>query len=149
MNLKEKINEELKSAMKSGDKLRLETVRSIRAVILEYEKSGKGELNNEAEELNILNSLAKKRKEAADIYRSANRPELCEKEESELKIIMEFLPAQLTQDDINNKVKEIAEANSISKGGEFSKLMPAVMKELKGKADGSLIKKAVEEYLRG
>lgn len=51
MNLKEKINEELKSAMKSGDKLRLETIRSIRATILEYEKSGKGELNNEARSL--------------------------------------------------------------------------------------------------
>ncbi|GAB1348408.1 GatB/YqeY domain-containing protein [Ignavibacteriales bacterium] len=149
MNLKEKINEELKSAMKSGDKLRLETIRSIRAVILEYEKSGKGELNNEVEEINMLNSIAKKRKEAADIYRTANRPELCEKEESELKIIMEFLPAQLTAEDIANKVNEIAALNSIPKGGEFSKLMPSVMKELKGKADGALIKKAVEEYLRG
>ncbi len=149
MNLKEKINEELKAAMKSGDKLRLETIRSIRATILEYEKSGKGELNNETEEFNILNSAAKKRKEASDIYKAANRIDLYEKEESELKIIMEFLPKQLTAEDILQKVTEIAAANSIDKGGEFSKLMPAVMRELKGKADGSLIKKSVEDFLRG
>lgn len=149
MSLKEKINDELKVAMKSGDKLRLETIRSIRATILEYEKSGKGELSNEADELNLLNSAAKKRKEAADIYKAANRVDLYEKEENELKIIMEFLPKQLTAEDILQKVCEVAAANAIEKGGEFSKLMPAVMRELKGKADGSLIKKAVEDFLRG
>ncbi|GMU87854.1 MAG: hypothetical protein AMXMBFR49_00620 [Chlorobiota bacterium] len=149
MSLKDKINEELKNAMKSGDKLRLETIRSIRAGILEYEKSGKGELQNETDEQNLLNSMAKKRKEAMDIYRTAGRNDLADKEERELAIISEFLPKQLSNDEIALKVGEIAAANSIAKGGEFSKLMPAVMRELKGKADGALIKKAVEEYLRG
>lgn len=149
MSLKDKINEELKQAMKSGDKLRLETIRSIRAGILEYEKSGKGELQNETDEQNLLNSMAKKRKEAMDIYRSAGRTDLANKEEKELAIISEFLPKQLTVEEIAAKVAEVATANSIAKGGEFSKLMPAVMKELKGKADGGLIKKAVEEFLRG
>lgn len=149
MSLKDKINEELKHAMKSGDKLRLETIRSIRAGILEYEKSGKGELQNETDEQNLLNSMAKKRKEAMDIYRTAGRSDLADKEEQELAIISEFLPKQLSIEEIDLKVGEIAAANSIAKGGEFSKLMPAVMRELKGKADGALIKKAVEEYLRG
>lgn len=149
MSLKDKINEELKNAMKSGDKLRLETIRSIRAGILEYEKSGKGELQNETDEQNLLNSMAKKRKEAMEIYRTAGRNDLADKEEQELAIISEFLPKQLSSEEITLKVGEIAVANSIAKGGEFSKLMPAVMRELKGKADGALIKKAVEEYLRG
>lgn len=149
MSLKDKINEELKSAMKSGDKLRLETIRSIRAAILEYEKSGKGELQNEIEEQNLLTSMAKKRKEAMEIYRTAGRNDLADKEEQELAIISGFLPKQLTSEEITLKVAEIAASNGIEKGGEFSKLMPAVMKELKGKADGSLIKKAVEEFLRG
>lgn len=149
MSLKDKINEELKNAMKSGDKLRLETIRSIRAGILEYEKSGKGELQNETDEQNLLNSMAKKRKEAMEIYRTAGRNDLADKEEQELAIISEFLPKQLSSEEISLKVGEIAVANSIAKGGEFSKLMPAVMRELKGKADGALIKKAVEEYLRG
>ncbi len=149
MSLKDKINEELKNAMKSGDKLRLETIRSIRAGILEYEKSGKGELQNETDEQNLLNSMAKKRKEAMEIYRTAGRNDLADKEEQELAIISEFLPKQLSSEEITLKVGEIAVANSIANGGEFSKLMPAVMRELKGKADGALIKKAVEEYLRG
>ncbi len=149
MSLKDKINEELKNAMKSGDKLRLETIRSIRAGILEYEKSGKGELQNETDEQNLLNSMAKKRKEAMEIYRTAGRNDLADKEEQELAIISEFLPKQLSSEETTLKVGEIAVANSIANGGEFSKLMPAVMRELKGKADGALIKKAVEEYLRG
>ncbi len=149
MSLKDKINEELKSAMKSGDKLRLETIRSIRAAILEYEKSGKGELQNETEEQNLLSSMAKKRKEAMDIYRTAGRNDLADKEEQELAIISGFLPKQLSSVEIAGKVAEIASFAGIEKGGEFSKLMPAVMKELKGKADGSLIKKAVEDFLRG
>ena len=128
MSLKDKINEELKSAMKSGDKLRLETIRSIRAAILEYEKSGKGELKNEVEEQNLLTSMAKKRKEAMEIYRTAGRNDLADKEEQELTIISEFLPKQLTPEEITGKVAEIAASSGMEKGGEFSKLMPAVMK---------------------
>ena len=147
MVLKEKINEDLKYAMKSGDKLRLETIRSIRALILEFEKSGTGkELNNE-EEIKLLSSAAKKRKDSIEQYRNAGREDLASKEEKELNIIQEYLPEQLTGEEVLNEVTKVAENIGASSKEDFSKLMPQVMKLLKGKADGKIVKSVVEHYL--
>lgn len=147
MALKDKINEDLKSAMKSGDKLRLTTIRSIRALILEFEKSGKGKELNEEEEIKLLNSAAKKRKDSIEQYRNAAREDLAEKEEEELKIILEYLPKQLSEEEIFSEVKKIAvEINAKSKE-DFPKLMPLAIKTLKGKADGKIIKNVVEKIL--
>ncbi|NMB83058.1 MAG: GatB/YqeY domain-containing protein, partial [Ignavibacteria bacterium] len=109
MNLKEKINDELKSAMKSGDKLRLETIRSIRALILEFEKSGSSKELAPEDEIKMLTSAAKKRKESIEQFQNAGRNELAEKEIQELKIIEEFLPKQLSNEEIFAEVKKMAD----------------------------------------
>lgn len=147
MNLKDKINEDLKTAMKSGDKLRLETVRSIRALILEFEKSGTGKELNADEELKLLTSAAKKRKDSIEQYRNAKREDLASKEEAELKILQEYLPKQMSEEEIKEIIKNIAETVGAKTKEDFPKLMPQVMKELKGKADGKLVKNMVEKYL--
>lgn len=147
MNLKEKINEDLKAAMKSGDKLRLETIRSIRALILEFEKSGTSKEFNEEEEIKLLSSAVKKRKDAIEQYRAANREDLAAKEESEMNIILEYLPKQLTEDEILERIKLIADEIGAKSKEDFPKLMPAAMKELKGKADGKVVKSMVEKIL--
>lgn len=147
MNLKDKINEDLKNAMKSGDKLRLETVRSIRALILEFEKSGSGKELNQEEEIKLLSSAAKKRKDSIEQYKNAGRDDLASKEESELKIIQEYLPKQLNEEEINEIIKTIALKIGAYSKEDFSKLMPQVMKELKGKADGKIVKTKVEKFL--
>ena len=147
MNLKDKINEDLKTAMKSGDKLRLETIRSIRALILEFEKSGTGKELNAEEEIKLLSSAAKKRKDAIEQYQLAKREDLASKEENELKIIQQYLPKQLTEEEIKTEVKKIAESIGAKTKEDFPKLMPLVMKELKGKVDGKIVKAAVESYL--
>src|SRR4030065_2601806 len=100
MNLTEKINNDLKDAMKSNDNVRLQTIRSIRALILEFEKSGTGKKLNEEEEIKLLSSAAKKRKEAIEEYLKAGRNDLASIEEAELKIIMSYLPKQLSMDEI-------------------------------------------------
>ena len=100
MSLKEKINQDLKDAMRSGDKIRLETIRSIRALILEFEKSGSGKELNSEEEIKMLTTAAKKRKESIEQFRNGGRNELAEKEEAELKIVEEYLPKQLSLDEI-------------------------------------------------
>jgi uncharacterized protein YqeY len=147
MNLKDKINEDLKAAMKSGDKTRLTTVRSIRALILEFEKSGSGkELSNE-EEIKLLSGAAKKRKDSIEQFKNAGRNDLADKEEEELNILMSYLPKQLSQEEIDAEVKKIAEEINAKSKEDFPKLMPEVMKQLKGKADGKLVKKSVENYL--
>lgn len=147
MALKEKINEELKAAMKSGDKLRLETIRSIRALILEFEKSGIDRELNEEDEIKMLNTAVKKRKEASEQFRNAGKIELAEKEDSEMKILLEFLPKQLTEEEIIAEVKRIAIDLQATGKEHFPVLMPAVMKVMKGKADGKIVRSAVEKAL--
>jgi uncharacterized protein YqeY len=147
MNLSEKINADLKDAMKSGDKVRLQTLRSIRALILEFEKSVSGKKFNEEEEIKLLSTAAKKRKESIEEYNKAGREDLANKEEAELKVIMSYLPKQLTEDEIIAEVKKLSESLNARTKADFPKLMPAAIKELKGKADGKSIKNVVEKIL--
>lgn len=147
MNLKEKINQDLKDAMKSGDKTRLAVVRSIRALILEFEKSGTSKELTPEEEIKMLSTAAKKRKDSIEQFRNAGRNDLAETEEAELKILMNYLPKQLDENDIKNEVEKLALQIGAKTKDDFSKLMPLVMKELKGKADGKIVKSVVENYL--
>ena len=147
MNLKEKVNEDLKEALKSGDKIRLQTIRSIRALILEFEKSGSGKEFNEEEEIKLLSSAAKKRKESIEQYKNAGRNDLAQNEEAELNIIMGYLPKQLDEKEIENKIREIAKELGAETKADFGKLMSAAMKELKGRADGKVVKLIVEKVL--
>lgn len=147
MNLKDKINEDLKSAMKSGDKLRLETIRSIRALILEFEKSGTGKEFTPDEELKMLNGAVKKRRDSIEQFTLAGRTELAQKEEAELKILISYMPKQLTEEEVYLEVKRIAEEIGAKGKGDFPKLMPKAAQLLKGKTDGKIVKAAVDKYL--
>jgi len=147
MNLKEKISDNLNKAMKSGDKIRTSTLRSIRALILEFEKSGQNREMNSEDELKMLTTAAKKRKESIEQFRNGGRNELAEKEEAELKIIQEFLPAQLSEDEIFVKIKTIAKEIGAIDKSHFSLLMPKAVLALKGQADGKVIKGIVEKVL--
>jgi uncharacterized protein YqeY len=147
MNLTEKINQDLKEALKSKDQTKLQTIRSIRALILEFEKSGADKKLNEEEEIKLLSSAAKKRKEAMEEFRKAGRDDLALTEEAELNIIMSYLPKQLSLEEIISIVKTLAEESGAKMKADFPKLMPLAIKALKGKADGKLVKEAVEKVL--
>lgn len=148
MTLIDKISEDLKVAMKSGDKLRLETLRTIKAGFLEkqVEKRPNGGISNE-DEISVLISAAKKRKESIEIFRNAGRNDLADQEEKELGIIQEYLPKQLSsveiEEIVRNKIIEIGAVGA----RDFGKVMPNVMKELKGKADGKLVQETVKKLL--
>jgi uncharacterized protein YqeY len=147
MNLKESIDQDLKIAMKSGDKIRLSVVRSIRALILEFEKSGASKELTPEEEIKMLSTAAKKRKESIEQFGNAGRSDLVENEEAELKIFMNYLPKQLDENEIKSEVQRLASEIGAKTKDDFSKLMPLVMKELKGKADGKIVKSIVENLL--
>jgi uncharacterized protein YqeY len=147
MKLKDKITDDLKSAMKSKDKIRLETVRSIRALILEHEKSGAEKELTPEQEINLLTSAAKKRAESIEQFSNANRNDLADKEKAELAIIQEYLPKQLSEEEIIAEVKAIAQEIGAVDKSHFAKLMPAAIKKLKGSADGKAVKSAVEKVL--
>jgi len=147
MNLKEKINADLKEAMKAKDKIKLATVRSIRALILEHEKSGAATELSVDDELKMLTSAAKKRRESIEQFENAGRNDLAEKEKAELEIIVKYLPKQLSEQEIENEVSRIAQEVGATTKADFPKLMPLAVKHLKGKADGKLIRIAVEKIL--
>lgn len=147
MNLVDKINIDLKDALKAGDKLRLKTIRSIRALILEFEKSGTDKEFDAEEEIKLLSSAAKKRRESIEEYRKAGREDLASIEKAELNVIIEYLPKQLAEEEIETEVKAIAEEIGASGKADFPKLMQASIKKLKGQAEGRAIKSVVEKVL--
>lgn len=147
MSLKEKIAEDMKTAMKAGEKLRLETLRGIRAGMLEFEKSGADKEMSADDEMKLLITAAKKRREAMDIYSQNNRPELAEKEAAELAIIQQYLPQQLSREDIVSRVDQVITEVGAAGPQDINKVIPILMKEMKGKADGKLVQEVVKEQL--
>jgi len=145
--LKESINTQIKDAMKSGDKLRLETLRSIRAGIIEFDKSGVNREMNSEDEINILTYQMKKRKDAAEQYANAGRNDLAEKERKELDIIQEFLPKQLSRKEITEFVEKLILLAGAKDMSDIGKIMGPAMTELRGKADGKIVNEIVRSKL--
>lgn len=149
MNLEQRINEDLKTAMKAGDKVRIDALRSLRAAIIEFNKSGSETGLTPEIELKILNNAAKKRKDAIELYKTASRPDLLEKEEAELAIIQEYLPQMMSEEEIRSFVAQKIQQVGASSMKDMGKVMGPTMKELAGRADGSLVQKIVKELLEG
>lgn len=148
MTFEQKINEDLKEAMKSGDKIRLETLRSLRASIIEFNKSGTDKIMSEEDAQKILLNASKKRKDAIDMYRQAGRQDLLKKEESELAIIASFLPEQMSEDQVIHALKGIIQQAGAEGPKDMGKVMGLAMKELRGKADGNLVQQCVKQLLQ-
>ncbi|KAA0211922.1 GatB/YqeY domain-containing protein [Ignavibacteria bacterium CHB1] len=149
MNLKDKINDELKKAMLAKDQTRLDTLRSIRSEILMMDKSGLGREMNEEEELQLLNKQAKMRRDSIEQFKDGGREELAANEAAQLKVIEEFLPKQLSREEAEKVISAIVDGFETPVMADFGKIMGAVMKELKGKVDGKLVQELVKSKLGG
>ncbi|MEO0988655.1 MAG: GatB/YqeY domain-containing protein [Cyanobacteria bacterium J06639_14] len=152
MSLKDRITDDIKAAMKARDKVRLETVRSIKKVIIEKESTvrakGQEELNAE-QEIEILTQLAKQRKDAIAQYTNAGREDLAAKESAELTILEEYLPAQLSDAEVESIIDELITKTGASSPKDMGKVMGPAMKELKGRADGGKVQALVKAKLAG
>ena len=152
MSLKDRISDEIKAAMKAKDKVRLETVRSIKKVIIEKESllraSGQTKLT-ETQELEVLTQLAKQRKDAIAQYTQAGREDLAEKEAAELTIIQAYLPAQLSDAEIEAIIDDLIAKTGAASPKDMGKVMGPAMKELKGRADGAKVQAVVKAKLAG
>lgn len=147
MNLEQKINEELKTAMKSGLKDRMDAIRAIRSAIIEFNKSGVGREMTEEDAIKLLNVQAKRRRDAMDMYEKAGRPELFDKEKAELDVIQEFLPKQFSDEEVFETVKSVIAEIGATGMKDMGKAMGASMKALAGKTDGNKVQAAVKEIL--
>lgn len=148
MNLFDKVSEDIKDAMRAKDKVKLEALRGVKKEFIEAKtaKDGDGELTDEAA-IKILQKMVKQRRDSADIYTSQNRPELAEKELEEVVAIEAYLPKQLSQDELDAKLKDIISQVGASGPADMGKVMGAATKALAGLAPGKAISDTVKKLL--
>lgn len=150
MSLEQTINTAITTAMKAKDEVRLRTLRAVKAAIL-LEKTAEGASGDltEATEQKLLTKMAKQRRDSLDIFTTQNREDLAAKEREELTIIEEFLPKQLSAEELAAEVKKIIEQVGAAGPGDMGKVMGTASKQLAGKADGKAISEAVKSILSG
>ena len=163
MMLKETIQLNIKKAMIAKDALTVSVLRMIMAAVFNKEKEKRNKLSKSEEELEkldelskltdeeileVISSEAKKRKDSIEQYEKGDRNDLAEQEKKELEILMEYMPKQMDEDEIRKIVKSKIEELGVSNSQETGKVMGAVMPEFKGKADGNIVSKIVQEELR-
>ncbi len=148
MSLKAKIDNDIKEAMKSREKERLLALRDIKKMILmeETKAGGTGELT-EDEGMKILQKAVKQRKDSAEVYRQQDRPDLLEKEELEIAVIEAYLPKQLSEAEIEEKLKVIIAEVGAASPADMGKVMGAATKLMAGVADGKTISVLTKKLL--
>ena len=146
MSLKDKLLSDMQEAMKSRDSVKLATVRSVISAVKNQEIDSKEELDEE-EIFTLVSREIKKRKEAAALYEKGGRPELKDKEIQEMEILQTYLPEQVSEEDLRERIQEVIAETGAEGMQDFGKIMKTLVPEFKGKADNALIKELTNEYL--
>ena len=148
MSLQNQVMEEIKAAMKAKDTVALESLRAIKsALLLAQTEKGAGSEMSDAEEIKLIQKLVKQRKESAAIFKEQGREDLAEPELAQVAVIEKFLPAQLSEDEIEKVVVQIIASTGASSMKDMGKVMGMVSKELAGQADGKTISGIVRAKL--
>jgi|TARA_B110000116_G_scaffold251168_1_gene246057 uncharacterized protein YqeY len=147
MTLQEKLQQDLKDSMRSGDTARRDVIRFLRSAIHNQEIASQGELDDEGV-IAVLSKQALQRRDSIELFKEGNRLDLVEKEEVQLVIICEYLPTQLTEEEISVLVHAAVEATGATGPKDMGKVMGQLMPDVKGKADGRSVSRIVQELLR-
>lgn len=147
MSLKARLNDDMKLAMKSQDKFRLSVIRMVRSAILNVEIDKKAELSDD-EVLVVLNREVKQRNDSLQEFKNANREDLASKTEREIAILMEYMPQQLSREELEALVQEAVTETGASSKKDMGKIMQYLMPKIQGRADGKLVNQIVQQYLQ-
>lgn len=148
MTLFDQISEDIKAAMKARDKVRLETLRNIKKVFLEAKTApGANDTIENADALKILQKLAKQGRETAQTYIDNNRQDLADEELAQAKVIEEYLPKPLSEEEIEKEVKDIIAQTGAQGMKDMGKVMGMASKKMAGRADGRAISTIVKKLL--
>ncbi|WP_239617422.1 GatB/YqeY domain-containing protein [Cohnella mopanensis] len=147
MNLAERLNEDMKQAMKSGEKFRLQTIRMVRASIKNQEIELRRALDDN-ELLNIMSRELKQRRDSLQDFEKGGREDLVSNVKAEIEIISEYLPRQLTEEEVKAIVVQTMQETGASSKADLGKLMGALMPKVKGIADGKLVNAIVQQSLQ-
>jgi uncharacterized protein YqeY len=143
MSLKEQLNESMKTAMKARDNLRLSAVRMVRSAIKNREIDSRVEMDDQGI-IEVISTLAKQRRESIRMYQEGNRPDLVEKEEAELAVMLEFLPVQLSAAEIDSLIDRIIAETGAQGAKDMGRVMKMLTPLTAGKADGKSVSEAVK-----
>ncbi|WBW95774.1 GatB/YqeY domain-containing protein [Oceanirhabdus sp. W0125-5] len=146
MSLKEGLIADWKTAMKARDRFTANVLSDVRAAILNYEKSGQGEADDQTA-MEIIAKEVKMRRDSVVEFKKGNRDDLIKKAEDEIDILIQYLPKQLTDEEILMIVSSVADEIGANSMKDMGKLMSAVIPQTKGKADGKLVNEIVREVL--
>lgn len=148
MDLFEQVSKGIIEAMKAKDAVRRDTLRNVKKVFLEAKTApGSNDELKDADALKILQKLAKQGRESAEIYLAQGRPDLAEEEMAQVKVIEEYLPKQLSEEELELKLKEIIAQVGATSPKEMGKVMGVATKQLAGLADGKAISAKVKQLL--
>ena len=148
MGILANLTDEIKTAMRAKDSLKLEALRAIKsAVMLEQTSAGGSDTLSDEQEIKLVQKLVKQRKDSAQIFRDQNRPDLAEPEEAQAKVIAQFLPEQLSEEEITAIIQAIIEKTGAEGMKDMGKVMGMASKEMAGKADGKTISTIVKAQL--
>jgi len=146
MQLRERLQAEMKEAMKSRDALRLSTIRMVISSVKNRDIELRRELGD-AEITETIVTLCKQRRESIRLFKEAGRQELVDKEEAELALLMSFLPQQLTREELASLVDKVILETSATSGKDMGKVMKALTPLVSGRAEGKLVSEVVKEKL--
>ena len=146
MSIKERLMEDMKDAMKKGDQIKLSAIRMVRAGIKNKEIELIRELKDE-DVIDVIKTAIKQRKDSFAQFLSGKRMDLAEREKKEIEIFSVYLPEQMSEEDIRKRVREVILETGASTSRDMGRVMKLIMPELKGRADGQLINKVVQEML--
>lgn len=147
MHLKERLAEDLKAAMKARETVRKNTVQSVRAAILQVEKDNKVELDD-AGVTDVIAKELKKRRDVLPDYEKSGRADLIAELKEEMNVLMAYLPAQLTREELEAIVRETVESSGATSMKDMGKLMGLILPKVKGRADGKEVNELVKSYLQ-
>ena len=148
MSLLNNLTEELKTAMRAKDVLRLESLRAIKsAILLAQTSSGAGADLSEDEEIKLLQKLVKQRKDSAAIFKEQNREDLAAPEEAQAAVIAQFLPEQMSEAEVEKVIEGIIATSGADRMKDMGKVIGMASKQLAGKADGKTISNIVKAKL--
>ncbi|MBN1495112.1 GatB/YqeY domain-containing protein [Candidatus Peregrinibacteria bacterium] len=148
MSLKDQIQKDMIGAMKAKEDIKLNALRMLKAEIMKFEVAGSEKKEAKDEDvIQLIGKQVKQRDDAATQYKAGNRPELAEKEEKEAEILKKYLPAQMSEEEVKKIVQETIKEVGATGKADLGKVMGAIMPKVKGKADGKLINKIVQDLL--
>ena len=148
MALREKLAEDLKDAMRKGDKVRQSALRMVTSGI-KYAEKAKGKAPDDSDVIDVIAREVKQRRESIAEFGKGNRPELVAKEEAELAVILEYLPQQMSRQEVVELARRVIEEVDARGPGDKGKVMSRLMPQVKGKADGHEVNAVVTELLSG